>query len=104
MDVNIEKIYLSLEQFIEEKMDLEEESTDVIVRLENGEFYIAAFFAYRNINNKRLKNQTTGEYLGGQYFWQANMVLIENCSLDLIKTVIEHIVEEGDFYNVFRNI
>lgn len=92
--------------------DYKNGNTDVIVLLEesseHGEKtiarYIASFFTYQNIIELKSIHKKTGEYLNGKYFYTKNMLLIDDWSLESIRSVIEHLYEEGDFREVFRKI
>lgn len=66
--------------------------------------YVASFFTYRYIDTIIKKHKTTGEYLSGQFFHANNMVLIESCNKSKIKKVVHHLLDEGEFYQVFRKI
>ncbi len=82
----------------------DEDNTDVIVELNNGEKYIASFFSYDQVNQLKLKNKALGDYLSGTYFFVKNLVLVENCTEKLIKKVVQDLIDEGDFWNAFEKI
>jgi hypothetical protein len=50
------------------------------------------------------RHEKTGEYLNGKYFFSKNMLLIDDCSMENIREVVEHLMEEGEFGEVFREI
>ena len=102
--VKIEDLYLSIENNSNPKFDEWNDNTDVIVYLDNGEKYIASFFTYKNIERLTEEHRKSGEYLAGKYFWIEHMVLIEKCSREFIQQVVEHLINEGDFYDTFRKI
>lgn len=104
MPEGIEKIYLSIEKDSSDMFQYDSENTDVIVVMVGGEKYIAAFFTYKNIELLRQQNYQNGEFLQGKYFWAKNMVLIDNFDKHNILEVIEHLIEEGDFNDVFEKI
>lgn len=66
--------------------------------------YVAAFFTYANVADLQSRHVKTGEYLNGKYFYAKNMVLVDDCSLENVKTIVSHLVEEGDFRDAFRKI
>lgn len=104
MSEGIELIYLSVEKNGTDIIQYDTESTDVIVVLGNGEKYVAAFFSYKNIDLLRQMHYQNGEFLQGKYFWTKNMVLIDNCNKDSIQEVIKHLMDEGNFKDVFEKI
>ncbi len=104
MPEGIDKIYLSVEKDTSTTLQYDLENTDVIVVMENGEKFIAAFFAYKNIELLRRQYDENGEFLKGKYFWAKNMVLIDSCSKESILEVIKHLIEEGNFKDVFEKI
>lgn len=94
-------LYLTLEK---ESANESEEYTDVVVTLENGEKYIASFFAYGSIEKLNKKHRKTGTFLFGKYFRAEQMVLIEDCTKKNIKEVVQHLLDENDFNCVFKLI
>ena len=87
-----------------EQSKAEKENADVIVTMENGDKYIASFFAYDSILPIRDTHIETGDFLNGKYFWMKNMLLIDSCLHDNVKNVIEHLIDEGDFKDAFKLI
>ena len=82
----------------------EQGSTDVIVYLESGRKFIASFFTYSNILEMKAHHRNDGDYLNGSYFWDRNMVLVENCSLHSIEPVVKDLIDEGNFPIAFREL
>ena len=83
---------------------LEDDNSDVIVTFADSSRYIATFFTYVNIDSLRRKNERTGECLNGKYFWATDMILIDKINRESILSVIDFIIETGEFYNVFRQL
>lgn len=87
-------------------------NTDVIAFIEeegdNGELhkerYIASFFTYKNIETLSKDNKGLGSFLDGKYFFSKNMILIDNCNIENIRKVINHMIEEGEFKIVFEKV
>jgi hypothetical protein len=79
-------------------------STDVIVLLNDGHKYTASFFSFAYLEQVCNRNKISGEFLGGKYFWAKNIVLVEECSDDIINPVVADIIEEGEFNEVFRKL
>lgn len=88
------------------------ENTDVLVHIqEEDQFgiksikkYIATFFTYNNIIEMKTRNYKSGEYLRGKYFFFKNMVIIDKCSKESICDVVNNLIDEGDFNDVFKSI
>jgi hypothetical protein len=80
------------------------DNSDVIVTFENGEKYIATFFTYENIEWLRQKNKETGECLGGKYFYAIDLILIDKLNRIEIMYVINHLIDQNEFYDVFDKI
>ena len=78
--------------------------TDVVVQLENEKKYIASFFSYNYINDIISGHMKNGEFLNGNYFWKKNMVLVRNCSLNIIKPVVKDLIDEGNFQEAFSEL
>jgi hypothetical protein len=98
------KLFLSTEQLQEGIKDPSPESTDVIVRFDNGDTYVASFFTYEFVLRKRKEHKRSGKYLNGKYFWSDRMVIIEDCCRKSIKTVVDELKERGDFFTAFRKL
>ncbi len=94
------------------KNDYNHDNTDVIVTIEEEDNYnmkrtikyVATFFTYSNIIEMQTKHHKSGEYLNGKYFFFKNMVLIDNCSKETINEVVNNLIDEGDFREVFRSM
>lgn len=108
----IQELYLSAEPRCVEGDVAENFNTDVIVLVREGGGaahkktvkYIASFFTYDNIIALQVQHAKTGEYLNGKYFYSKNMVLIDRCSIENVRSIVEHLLEEGEFAEVFRKI
>ncbi len=108
--LTIKALYLSA--YPEGSEDVKNFNTDVIVLVEEEEEegdkrtvkYVASFFTYANLFELQSQNIKTGECLNGKYFYAKNMVLIDECSMENVKTVVQHLVEEGEFREAFRRI
>jgi hypothetical protein len=79
-----------------------DDNSDVVVAFEDGNTYIATFFTYDNIQTLRRRYSQTGECLSGQYFWASDMVLIDQISRESIQQVINHLLETGEFSQIFK--
>jgi hypothetical protein len=103
-EISIRQIYITSDHQRDSKTPLNSGSTDVIVVLADGHKYSASFFTYAFIEQTRNRNKITGDYLEGKYFWQKNMVLVEECSPEIINPVVREIIDEGEFSDVFRQL
>ena len=85
-------------------------NTDVVVHIEEEDYYgikrikkyIATFYTYNNIFEMKADHQKSGEYLKGKYFFFKNMLLIDNYSKESINEVVNNLIDEGDFNDVFK--
>lgn len=104
MCTKIKSIYLSADEQGSEDISQKTDLTDVIVCMENGEKMVASFFTYQYLANWRKNQQHAVENMYGKYFWAPNMLLVDDCSLENINRVIQHLIEEGDFSLIFKRI
>jgi hypothetical protein len=102
--IKVEKIFITAEHQRDNFYNEDDGNTDVIVLTADGQKYTASFFTYAYIEKLRNRNRITGDYLRGRYFWEKNMVLVEDCSFDAINPVVIHIIDEGEFNEVFRHL
>ena len=104
MNLTITEVFLSSEFRPEQGMSSVGSSTDVIVQLSSGEKYIASFFTFKYLTTIREQNLGTGNFMDGKYFWAKNMLLIDECSERNVRLVINHLLVEGNFENVFEKL
>ncbi len=111
MCVKIVRLFLSAESESNKgTSDRRYNSTDVIVHVEEEhpyggkgiKKYVATFFTYDSIWEMQDVHHKSGEYLNGKYFFARNMVLIDHCCRESITAVVDHIIDEGDFNDVFQ--
>ena len=102
--MKIDEIFLSSEDRKELSLDTPQGQTDVIVTTSAGETYIASFFSYKKMRELERSNKESKEFLSGTYYWAKNMILIKHCSLENIKKVVAHLIDEGEFGRAFRKI
>jgi len=100
----IEQIYLTRDIRKTHNLQVEDDNTDVILKTTNGELLIASFFSYSSIKRSTLQNQSTNAYLCGQYFLATNVVFVENCSRELIESVVKDLDAEGNIEQVFLKL
>ncbi|MEM9933696.1 MAG: hypothetical protein AAF824_08785 [Bacteroidota bacterium] len=99
-------LYITTSSQYQESTDIkaEETFTDVLVFMENGDIYTAAFYSYPTIEHLRREHIQNGNYLGGAYFTVPQLVLTHSCQLTEIERIVRHMIEEGDFWMVFRKL
>jgi hypothetical protein len=103
-EISIKQIYITSDHVKDDEVRMKSGNTDVIVVLINGYKYTASFLTYDYIEKARDRNKITGEYLQGKYFWAKNMVLVEDCTPEIINPVVREIIDEGEFNDVFRRL
>ncbi|MEM6966417.1 MAG: hypothetical protein AAF573_16760 [Bacteroidota bacterium] len=104
MIAEVERIFLTKDFHQTRYEEDDKTNTEVIVHLNNGEKYIAAFTTFYKVEAQRIAHAETREFLGGKYFWEKNMILIDSCTEDNILLIVQHLLAEGDFLEVFEKI
>lgn len=92
---------------IKYRLDIEQAidncNTDVFIKIiDTDQIYVATFYTYKNIDSIIKKNQESGEYLAGAYFWGTDMILIKNLRAETIDEVVFEILKEEDFNSIFN--
>jgi len=85
-------------EIIGEVSDPSDQNTDVFIRFENGEEYVASFFTIKNIVRMMSKNKVSGEQQNGSYFWSSDMVIVEEISEDCIRRTVEDLIKSQGFF------
>lgn len=98
------RIWIEAESWVPGEWTPQDDNTDVIVTRADGSRWVASFFSYQNIVSLTRKNERTGECLSGEYLWSSDMILVRNVSRPTIERVIRHLIEEGEFEQVFTRI
>lgn len=101
MIIDIYEIWIEAEEWAVGEYSIQDDNTDVLVKLTNGDNWVATFFTYNNIAKLLEKNKQTGEMLSGKYFWSSNMILIDEISRERIQEVITTLINDGTFNQVF---
>lgn len=100
----IKEVYLSADYTKTALTSSEADSTDVIIQLENGDKLVASFFTYDFIGDWKVNEEDSDENFHGKYFWAPNMIIVDDCSKENILAIIQHLIDEGDFKDVFKKI
>ncbi|MEI9921428.1 MAG: hypothetical protein WDO14_21975 [Bacteroidota bacterium] len=79
-------------------------STDVIVELDDGQKYIATFYASDFLEATIREERSTPVYNSGHYYKILNMVLVKNLNYQEMLEVIDEMIDEGDFQLVFNKV
>lgn len=103
-NTNIKNIWIAAEGWVDGEWNHENDNTDVIVTLINGEKYVASFFTYSNIAKLTSKNKGTGENLNGKYFWSSDIIMIDKCSRKDIEQVIDELFKQEELTSIFSKI
>lgn len=104
MSLSILHIYSSAEGRETNKEEASKGPVDIIVQLSDGYQYIASFIAYDQIGELRELHRHSGAFLYGAYYWSKNLVIVSDCRLVVVRLVVEHMLEEGDFRAAFERI
>ncbi len=97
------KIWIEAEHWAPGEWTPDDDNSDVLVTLDDGERWSATFFTFSNIAALREKNRSTGECLSGHYFYATNMVLIDRLTRDSIVRLVEDLLRSGEFESAFRH-
>lgn len=100
----IKEVYLSADYEKTALTSSKTDSTDVIIQMENGDKHVASFFTYDFISEWKLKEKNSDENFHGKFFWAPNMIIVDNCRKDNIINIVQHLIDEGDFKEVFKKI
>jgi len=77
------------------------DNVDVEVTLADGGRFGATFFTLENVRRLFQKNRATGECSGGLYLWAANMILVEELTMEVIRRTVEDLLDNGEFFAAF---
>lgn len=75
---------------------------DIIVVLSNNKKYLASFLSFRYLEEmfrKKLEGENSHPDL---FFWSKSIVVVKNCRIETIERVVDHLLEEGEFLEVFK--
>lgn len=95
------EVWIEAEHWAAGEWDPDDTNADVIVTLSDGSRWVATFFTYANIESLRQKNATTGECLGGSYWWATDMLLVHRLTRETVELIVHHLLDVGDFEAVF---
>jgi len=90
----------------------EDSGTDVIVIINEEDdndkkinsTYAASFISFIHIHRLNEQHLKNGDFLNGSYYHIKNMVLINKCNHKNIEMVVEDLIKEGNFFDVFRRL
>ena len=84
---------------------LSDANVDVFVKLnETKKEYLSTFYTFNNILTLIKKFKMSGECLFGSYFWDSEMFLINDLEEGTIDKVIHELINEGEFFSIFRQV
>jgi hypothetical protein len=95
-------VWIEAENWASGEWTPDNDSTDVIVTLEDGSRRIATFISYKYVNTLTERYRKSGENISGAYLWIRDMILIDEISRPRIEEVIKDLFKAGDFEVVFR--
>ena len=104
MKQSVSQIWIEAEEWADGEWNIDDDNSDVIVTLANGEKWIATFFTYKNIMTLKEGHRTTGECLDGIYFWASDMILIDELTRDKIERVVKELIATENFMTAFSPI
>ncbi|MDW7673989.1 MAG: hypothetical protein SCK28_05575 [Bacillota bacterium] len=98
-----ELIWIEIEETSDE-IDQFNCNSDVIVKFNGGNRWIATFITYKNIEKLVRDNRVSGECMKGQFFWASNMLLVESIDRKSVEKVVQYLLTKKDFEKVFAKI
>jgi hypothetical protein len=81
--------------------DPKRDNIDIEVRFADGRRYGATFFTIENLSRLFQKNRATGECAGGIYLWAANMIIVQDLSMETVARTIHDLLEREEFERSF---
>lgn len=75
---------------------LEDDNVDVYVEIENGDTYVGTFVSIANVHSLMKKFQKTGECCHGLYLWISDMIIVQDCTQDVIRKTIADLVQTNE--------
>lgn len=98
------EIWIEAEEWATGEWDIHNGNTDVIVEFEDNKRWIASFYTYSNIVSLVEKNKQNDECMNVKYFWSRDMILVDEISRERIEEVIKHLLDQGNFKSILREI
>jgi hypothetical protein len=94
-------VWIEAEEWGAGAWDPDDEASDVVVTLDDGERWVASFVAYGHIPTLVARNRESGEGLGGRYLWASDLVLVERIDRPTIEAVVADLIRDGGFASAF---
>jgi hypothetical protein len=77
------------------------DNVDVEVTLGNGSRFGATFFTVNNVERLFQRNRETGECASGIYLWAANMILVQELTMEVMEKTVADLLDNEEFYSAF---
>lgn len=97
-------IWIEAERWSSSIWTPDDANSDVIVTFADGTRWVATCFSYQNIATITAKNQSSGECLGGTYYWASDMLLVDAIQRSHIERIVQHLLDLQSFPRVFRQL
>lgn len=94
-------IWIEAECWVPSEWNHHDGNTDVFVTFTDGTRWGATLVTYTNVGSLTEKYRQSGESLSGKYFWTTDMVLVDEISRERIEEVVQHLLDCGDFKQIF---
>ena len=91
-------------KYLANDFDINDDNCDVNIYLENKRVFFGTLFTPMNIHTLIARFRKSGECLNGKYFWSANMLIVENLERSTVDQVINELIENGGFFEIFTEI
>ena len=94
-------LWLEAEEWPAGEWEPADSVTDVIVTLNDGSRWVAAFCAFAHIPTLRQACVESGENLGGSYLWASDLILVDDTSRATVEAVVRDLMEKGNLASAF---
>jgi hypothetical protein len=81
--------------------DIHNDNVDAEIALSNGEVRTVTFFTLANIASILDGYRSSGECLGGKFFWAKDLVIVEDLSQETIREAVWELLRSGEYSHAF---
>ena len=77
-----------------------DDNVDVRIELADGRAYSVTFFTLTNLETLMARWGRTGECANGLYVWATNMIVVQEITHAVVRSVAQDLVETGDIEKI----
>lgn len=101
---NIGNIWISAEHWPGGEWEPDDEIVDVVVTRADGSRWAATVCSFRHVQALTAKWSTSGECLGGRYFWAKNLILVTDTSRSTIEETMFDLIKSGELEHALEKL